>query len=409
MLSAIGAGESRLSGFLHGEDCLATLAALRALGVGIDTSPDGDVTVCGAGMHGLQSPAHPLDFGNSGTAMRLMAGLLCAQQFDSVLIGDDSLMRRPMDRVAVPLRQMGAAIETSLGMPPLRISGGRVLRPIDYALPVASAQVKSAILLAGLYAEGATRTVCPGVTRDHTERMLSGLGAAIDIEADEFSVVVHGPATLRSMDWQIPGDFSSAAFFIVAAVLAADPEAQIVNVGLNPTRTGLIHILREMGAQIEVQNERIVGGEPVGDLRVRRSDLQGIDVPAAHIASAIDEFPVLFVAAALARGTSRLRGAEELRHKETDRLAVMAEALSRVGVTVEEHRDGIDITGGAIGGGTVDSRGDHRIAMAMAVAALRASEPIDIGNTAQVATSFPGFSQTAALAGMRLSEIEGRS
>ena len=406
MLASLGEGVSRLRGFLHGEDCLATMAALRALGVDIETSPDGVVTVEGVGMHGLQAAPGPLDFGNSGTAMRLMAGLLCAQKFDCVLIGDESLMLRPMNRIAVPLTQMGAAIETTQGRPPVRITGGRRLQAIEYALPVASAQVKSAILLAGLYASGTTRTICPGVTRDHTERMLAGLGADVRIEADGLSVALTGPAKLGSIDWEIPADFSSAAFFVVAALLGADPVVDIVNVGLNPTRTGLLHILREMGGQIEVRNERNVGGEPVGDLRVRRSELRAIHIPQAHVASAIDEFPVLFVAAAAASGTTRLRGAEELRHKETDRIAVMAEALSKIGIRVAEHPDGMDITGGGTRGGTVDSKGDHRVAMAMAVASLRATAPIEIRNTVQVATSFPGFASTAAAAGMQLFESD---
>jgi len=409
MLSAIGDGVSHIRGFLNGEDCLATMAALRALGVEIELSSEGVVIVTGVGMQGLRAPSGALDFGNSGTAMRLMAGLLCAQRFNSVLIGDASLTQRPMNRIAAPLTQMGAVIHTTQGRPPLRIAGGRTIRPIQYALPVASAQVKSAILLAGLYASGITRTICPGVTRDHTERMLAGLGADVQIDADAFTVTLKGPAKLGSIDWEIPGDFSSAAFFIVAALLAADAGAEIVNVGLNPTRIGLLHILREMGGEIEIRNERIVGGEPVGDLWVRRSELTAIDIPQAHVASAIDEFPVLFVAAAAASGTSRLRGAEELRHKETDRLAVMASALTAIGITVQEYPDGMDVTGGEIRGGALDSAGDHRVAMAMAVASLRATAPIDISNTAQVATSFPGFVATAAGAGMQLRETDAGS
>ena len=400
MLAAIGEGESRLSGFLRGEDCLATLHALRALGVEIRDEPDGTLVVKGVGMHGLRPAGRALDLGNSGTGMRLMAGLLAPQPFASTLIGDASLMRRPMARVAEPLAEMGAVIRTNDGRPPIEIGPSGALTAIDYRLAVASAQVKSAILLAGLYVDGTTRTVCPGITRDHTERMLAGLGADIDIDSGRCAVSLRGPAHLRAMDWQIPGDFSSAAFFIVAGLLAAHRQLEIANVGLNPTRIGLLHVLRAMGGRIDVVNERTIGGEPVADLQVHRSELHGIDVPEQHVASAIDEFPVLFVAAAAGQGTTRLRGAAELRHKESDRLAGMAAALRGVGVAVEEYPDGLDVVGSGIAGGTVDSCGDHRIAMAMSVAALRASRPIRILDTAAVATSFPDFPATARSVGL---------
>ena len=327
MLAAIGDGVSRLSGFLHGEDCVATLRALRALGVVITEEADGTLVVCGVGMHGLRQAGEPLDFGNSGTGMRLMTGLLAAQPFDSTLIGDASLMRRPMTRVAVPLEPIGAVIETTDGRPPLAIHGTATLRPIDYRLPVASAQVKSAILLAGLYASGVTRTWCPGVTRDHTERMLSSLGADIETNNDRHMVAVHGPARLRSIDWRIPGDFSSAAFFVVAGLLAAREHFEIGNVGVNPTRIGLLHILRAMGGRIDIVNERDIGGEPVGDLHVYRSPLVGIDVPEQHVASAIDELPVLFVAAAAARGRGRRRGRAP--HRRSPRRETAARASRR--------------------------------------------------------------------------------
>jgi 3-phosphoshikimate 1-carboxyvinyltransferase len=408
MLGAISEGRSSLSGFLEGEDCLATAAALRALGVRIDSSGSGAMTVHGVGLHGLRAAEQPLDVGNSGTAMRLLTGLLCAQRFSSTLIGDDSLMQRPMGRIARPLGLMGANVATVNGKPPVTIEPVPGLKGIDYDLPVASAQVKSAILLAGLYAEGTTRTRCPGVTRDHTERMLADLGAKIEFDNETRVVELHGPAQLNAMDRHIPGDFSSAAFFIVAGLLGGDDELMIENVGLNPTRIGLLHILREMGGEITVHNERVIGGEPTGDLTIRRSALTGIDVPVEHVASAIDEFPVLFVAAACAQGTTRLRGAEELRHKETDRLAVMAAALLALGASVREYADGMDVIGGQLTGGRVDSCGDHRVAMAAAVASLgiRGAGTIEISNAAQVATSFPGFVETATAAGLRVSAFD---
>jgi 3-phosphoshikimate 1-carboxyvinyltransferase len=408
LLAAIGDGRSQLSGFLEGEDCRATLAALRALGVQIHANEAGEVTVDGTGMRGLRAADHALDVGNSGTAMRLLAGLLSAQHFPSTLTGDESLMRRPMERVAEPLRRMGARIATTNGRPPIRIDPADTVIAIDYELPVASAQVKSAILLAGLYAHGTTRTFCPGMTRDHTERMLAGVGASIDVDVAQGMVALHGPARLRAADWNIPGDFSSAAFFVVAGLLAADDVLEIRNVGLNPTRIGLLHILRDMGARIDVSNERLVGGEPIGNLIVHRSELNGVDISAEHVASAIDEFPALFVAAACAAGTTRLRGAGELRHKETDRLAVMAAALTGLGIAVQEYPDGMDVAGGRISGGVVDSCGDHRVAMAMAVAAagIAGSGSIDVLNTAQVATSFPGFVETAVSVGLRVSQAD---
>lgn len=405
MLSAIASGVSTIRGFLRAEDCLATLAAMRDMGVAIEEGAD-SLVVAGVGMHGLEAPPRDLDLGNSGTAMRLMTGLLAAQRFDSCLIGDESLMQRPMARVAEPLTRMGASIATRGGRPPVRIEGGRSLHGIDETLAVASAQVKSALLIAGLYAQGTTAVTTPGVTRDHTERMLESMGVELMADPLRRRVAVAGPQRLRALEITVPGDFSSAAFFVVAGCLSAGSALTIRNVGVNPTRTGLLEILALMGAQVDVVARRMAGSEPVADLVVRPSELRGVDVPAALVPLAIDELPVLFVAAAAARGTTRVRGAEELRHKESDRLAAMARALTGVGIEVRELRDGLDIVGGCIGGGSVDSVGDHRVAMAMVVASLRARAPIEIANTAQVATSFPSFAAVANAIGF---DVAGRS
>jgi len=353
----------------------------------------------------LRAPAARLDLGNSGTAIRLLMGLLAGQRFDCELTGDASLQLRPMERVAAPLRTMGAQIDTAPGgTPPVHVRGGAKLRGIDYRLPMASAQVKSAILLAALYAEGRTTVHSPGPSRDHTERMLESMGVALDLaeEGKGHGVSLQGPATLRALELTVPGDFSSAAFFLVAGCIGARDGLLIRNVGVNPTRTGLLEILRAMGGKIELKNERRVGAEPVADLQVWQSELEGIDVPAELVPLAIDEFPVLFVAAAAARGTTTVTGAEELRKKETDRIAVMARGLRAVGVEAEELPDGLRVVGGAMAGGSVDSSGDHRVAMAFAVASLRASGPIEISRTAEVATSFPNFLQVAAAAGLRI-------
>ncbi len=403
MLAALAEGPSRITGFLRGDDCLATLTALRVMGVVCEESGRDEVVVKGMGLRGLKAPANDLDFGNSGTAMRLMAGLLSAQSFPSTLVGDASLMQRPMERVAVPLRLMGANVATVDGKPPIKITPSAGLRAIEYELPVASAQVKSAVLLAGLYAQGETRTTCSAVTRDHTERMLAGMGVDVRSSQRDHSASVVGPARLTARNLIVPGDFSSAAFFIVAGLIAGQSPLKLLNVGVNPTRIGLLHILRQMGARIDMANERDAGGEPVADLIVYRSELRGIEVPAEHVASAIDEFPILFVAAASAMGTTRVRGASELRHKESDRLAAMAAALHAVGVNAEETADGMDVTGSSISGGRVDSLGDHRIAMAMAVAGLRAAGEIEVLNTEPVATSFPGFVAAARSAGIDIS------
>lgn len=402
MLGALAEGVTEIEGFLEGEDSLATLQAFRDMGVTIEGPDNGVVRVHGVGMHGLQAPRGPLYLGNSGTAMRLFAGLLAAQPFDSELTGDASLSRRPMDRVADPLRAMGAVIETADGgRPPLKIRGGQTLTGIHYEMPVASAQVKSCLLLAGLYADGVTSVTEPAPTRDHTERMLRGFG--YHVHRDGATVSVTGGGRLQACAIDVPADISSAAFFLVAASIAPDSELVLRHVGMNPTRVGVINILRMMGADIEVLASREIGGEPVADLRVRSASLRGIDIPEEQVPLAIDEFPVLFIAAVCAQGRTVLRGAEELRVKESDRIQVMADGLAALGVHTTVTRDGIIIEGGQeIGGGTVDSHGDHRIAMSFAVASLRASGPIRINDCANVATSFPGFVELARNVGIRI-------
>jgi 3-phosphoshikimate 1-carboxyvinyltransferase len=409
MLGAVAKGTTVVHGFLASEDCLATQAALEALGVAIHNVPNEPVRIEGVGLDGLRAPTRTLDLGNSGTAIRLLMGLLAGQPFDCEMTGDASLQQRPMERVAAPLRSMGAMIETAAGgRPPLKIRGGARLRGVEYTLPMASAQVKSALLLAALSASGRTTVHSPGPSRDHTERMLLGMGVPVveTAQGSGHTVSIDGPATLRGIEIRVPADFSSAAFFIVAGCLGARDGLLIRDVGVNPTRTGLLTILRAMGASIELKNERRVGAEPVADLLITQSDLHGIDVPPELVALAIDEFPILFIAAAAASGTTTITGAEELRKKETDRIAVMARGLETVGIAVEELADGARITGGRMGGGTIDSRGDHRIAMSFAIASLRASERIDILNTAEVATSFPSFLDVAAAAGLRVTPAE---
>ena len=406
MLGAVAEGTTIVHGFLASEDCLATQAALTAMGVAIDREASGLVRIGGVGPHGLRAPRDTLDLGNSGTAIRLLMGLLAGQPFDSTLTGDASLRQRPMERVAAPLRLMGAHVSTATGgRPPVIIGGGARLQGIDYRLPMASAQVKSALLLAGLGASGPTTVRSPGPSRDHTERMLQSMGVRLALSTDGVghAVTVNGPATLRGVELRVPSDFSSAAFFLVAGCLAARHGLLIRNVGINPTRIGLLTILRAMGATIELRNERSVGTEPVADLWVTQSELTGTVVAPELVPLAIDEFPILFIAAAAAKGETIVTGADELRKKETDRIAVMAEGLRTVGIEIEERPDGARIVGGRMRGGTVDSRGDHRIAMSFAVASLRARERIDILNTAEVATSFPGFLDVANHAGLSIS------
>ncbi|WP_206609576.1 3-phosphoshikimate 1-carboxyvinyltransferase [Thiohalobacter thiocyanaticus] len=404
MLGSLAEGVSDVTGFLEGEDSLATLAAFRAMGVKIEGPYDGSVRIHGVGLHGLQPPPEPLYLGNSGTSMRLLAGLLAGQAFDSVLTGDDSLSRRPMGRVIDPLTAMGARIESEAGgTAPLKITGGQALKGIDYTLPMASAQVKSCVLLAGLYAGGRTCTTEPAPTRDHTERMLRGLGYAVEVEGPR--ACLDGGGVLTGGAITVPADISSAAFFLVGASIAPGSDLVLEQVGMNPTRTGVIDILQRMGANIEITNEQVLGGEPVADLRITAADLQGIDIPPDLVPLAIDEFPALFVAAACAEGRTVLRGAEELRVKESDRIQVMADGLQMLGVSAEPTPDGIVIDGRPqLGGGRVDSHGDHRIAMSFAMAGLRAEGEIVIDDCANVTTSFPDFVPLAQQAGLAVTE-----
>ena len=402
MLGAIAEGTTRVTGFLEGEDCLATARAVEALGVRVGRPGPGEVLIEGVGLDGFGAPAGVLDMGNAGTAIRLFMGLLSSQRFDSTLIGDESLMRRPMERVAKPLREMGARIETDDGHPPVRIAGGARLHGINYRMPVASAQVKSALLLAGLRAEGDTTVVEPAVTRDHSERMLQAYGC--DVRSSGGVVTLSPPARLTALDLVVPGDISSAAFFIVAGCLGAREPVVLRGVGVNPTRTGIIDMLRLMGADIRLRNERTCGAEPVADLEVRAARLRGVRVPESLVPLAIDEFPAFFIAAACAEGETLVTGAGELRVKESDRIAVMADGFAALGVRHEVLADGMRIEGGPLGGGTVDSRGDHRIAMSFAVASLRASAPIEIQDVANVATSFPGFATLGRRLGLRIEE-----
>jgi 3-phosphoshikimate 1-carboxyvinyltransferase len=402
MLAALAEGTSAITGFLEGADCRATLNALGAMGVGIERTAPGALRIRGAGMRGLRAPAGPLDLGNSGTAMRLLAGILAGQPFNATLVGDASLMGRPMERVAAPLRRMGADVRTDGGRPPLIIAGPHELRGCDHCLEVASAQVKSALLFAGLFASGRTGVREPGVSRDHTERMLEAFG--VPVERAECAVAVTGPATMRATDIDVPGDFSSAAFFLVAGLVAGAGRLRIRNVGINPTRTALLDILREMGADIRVHATAVASGEPRADIEVHPSVLHGVVVRPEQVPAAIDEMPVLFAAAAVADGETVVTGAGELRVKESDRLAAMSEGLAAVGVAVESLPDGLRIRGGPVSGGRVDSHDDHRVAMAFAVLGARARSPIAIDAVQNVGTSFPGFAATARACGLALAE-----
>ena len=403
MLAALADGTSRISGFLEGEDTRATAAAFGALGVKIEAPEPSRRIVHGLGMHGLSAPRAPIDCGNAGTGMRLLTGLLAGQSFDSTLTGDASLSRRPMRRVIEPLTRMGASIAAEPDdLPPLRIRGGCALNGIDYAPPVASAQVKSAILLAGLCAKGETTVRETHPTRDYTERMLAAFGWPIAFSPGVATLT--GGHRLRATDVVVPADFSSAAFFIVAATLVPGSELRLRSIGLNPRRTGLLAVLRAMGADIREEHEREEGGESVADLVVRSAPLRGIDVPMEHVPDMIDEFPILFIAAAAARGTTTIRGAAELRVKESDRIATMANGLRALGIAANETPDGAVIEGGSLGAGAVDSVGDHRIAMSFAVAGLIARGVVKISDCANVATSFPGFAPLANSTGFALRE-----
>lgn len=401
MLASLADGVSEITGFLSGEDCLCTMKAFQQMGVRIERLGETHLRVHGVGLRGLKAPAAALDMGNSGTAMRLMCGLLAGQPFASTLIGDASLSRRPMKRVINPLATMGARIASQDGRAPLQVQpvqGG--LKGVRYDSPVASAQVKSCLLLAGLYAQGRTEVYEPEASRDHTERMFRAFG--VEVEAREGYAAVQGGQSLRATDIAVPADISSAAFFLVGAAISPGSDVTLVEVGINPTRVGIVTILRQMGAQIDLLNERQLGGEPVADLRVRGSRLRGVHIGKELVASAIDEFPVLFVAAAFAEGETVVTGAEELRVKESDRIQTMCDGLRALGISAIATPDGMRICGGRMHGGVVDSHGDHRIAMSFAMAALRAEQPIRILDCLNVNTSFPGFAALAAGAGLRL-------
>ena len=400
MLGAIARGDTRISGFLQGEDTLATMAALRAMGVPIEHHAE-RVLVHGVGLHGLSRPETPLNMGNSGTSTRLLAGLLAGQPFDSELVGDASLMRRPMLRVVEPLRQMQAGIHcTGEGTLPIHIHGGRRLKAIDYALPVASAQLKSCLLLAGLYAEGTTCVHEPSSTRDHTERMLLHFGGALTRK--DSTVCITGGGELKAADITVPADISSAAFFMAGACISPGSEITLSGVGVNPARTGIVHILRAMGADITLTNERTVSGEPVADIHVRYTQLHGIDIPEALVPLAIDEFPAIMVVAATAAGRTVLRGARELRVKESDRIMSITAGFQSIGIQCSAREDGMEVSGGRITGGMVNSFTDHRIAMAFAMAGLASNRPVTILDCANVNTSFPGFVELAQQAGLHI-------
>jgi 3-phosphoshikimate 1-carboxyvinyltransferase len=401
MFGSIAEGTSHITGFLEGEDSLNTLRAFRTLGVDIEGPDKGLVVIHGVGMKGLKQPRQAIDVGNSGTSMRLLAGLFAGQAFDIELKGDTSLSKRPMARVTNPLLEMGAKIETGAeGQPPLWISGGQTLNGIEYNMPMASAQVKSCCLLAGLYANGTTCVTEPAPTRDHTERMLVAFGWPP--KKNGSTVCLEGPAKLTACDIDVPADISSSAFFMVGASIAEGSDIVLEHVGINPTRTGVIDILKLMGADIELQNQQEVGGEPVADIRVRSAQLHGIVVPEELVPLAIDEFPAIFVAAACAQGETVITGAEELRVKESDRIQVMADGLQVLGIDAQPTPDGMVIQGGVIKSGSVHSRDDHRIAMAFSMAALRAQGEIEIEDCDNVNTSFPDFVGLASRTGLNI-------
>ncbi|MFO1373014.1 MAG: bifunctional prephenate dehydrogenase/3-phosphoshikimate 1-carboxyvinyltransferase [Agitococcus sp.] len=406
MLGSIAEGVTEVSGFLEGEDALATLQAFRDMGVVIEGPKNGEVRIHGVGLHGLQAPPNAIYCGNSGTSMRLLSGILAAQKFDTVMTGDPSLSKRPMERIAKPLRQMGAVIQTTgeKGTPPVSIKGNQALQAMTYDMPVASAQVKSGILLAALWADGETVVTEPAPTRDHSERMLRGFG--YDVKTEGATIRLKGGGKLTATNIDVPADISSAAFFMVGASIAPNADVVLEHVGINPTRIGVINILKAMGGDLTIMNEREVGGEPVADIRVRSAKLKGIHIDEADVPLAIDEFPALFIAAACAEGTTILTGAEELRVKESDRIQVMADGLITLGIDAKPTPDGMIIQGGTMGGGKIISHGDHRIAMSFAIASLRATGTIEIEDCANVATSFPNFVSLAKRAGLKIQVLE---
>ncbi len=404
MLGSLSNGITKVSGFLEGEDALSTLKAFQAMGVKIEREGD-NVTIHGVGINGLKKPEKALDLGNSGTSIRLMSGILAAQAFDCELVGDESLSKRPMGRVINPLKEMGAVIESNDSKPPLKITGGQKLKGIQYDLPVASAQVKSCVLLAGLYANGDTCVTEPAPTRDHTERMLKGLG--YDVRVNDNKMCLTGGGELTATQIQVPSDISSSAFFMVAAAIAPQADITLLGVNINPTRTGVIDILKLMGANLALANEREIGGELLADIRIQSSELKGINIPQELVPLAIDEFPAVFIAASCAQGETVLTGARELRVKESDRIQVMADGLNILGIENEVLEDGIKIQGGEFKKPTamIESHHDHRISMSFAVASLRCDYPIEINGVDNVMTSFPNFVELANSAGMDIAEI----
>ncbi len=403
LLAAIADGETRISRLLEAADVLATLRACRQMGVSMEQLGAGEWLIRGGGLHGLRRPAEALDLGNSGTALRLLTGLLSAQQWPSRLVGDASLSRRPMGRITRPLGRMGALIEAHEDKPPLQISPAPALHGLHYTLPVASAQVKSCLLLAGLYARGETCITEPVAVRDHTERMLAGFG--YPVQQQDGRTCLHGGGVLHGCELTVPADLSSAAFFVVGGLLSRDSEIRLPAVGVNPSRNGILPILSRMGARIEQQNPRFFGREPVADLLVRSSRLHGCEIGGPQVALAIDDIPAIAIAAAAADGVTRIRQAAELRVKESDRIHSVVQGLSALGVKVEEQADGMTIYGGRISGGQVHSFLDHRIAMAFSMASLAASGPIRILDCDNIATSFPDFADLAVQAGMALSVV----
>jgi 3-phosphoshikimate 1-carboxyvinyltransferase len=404
MLGSIANGVTRVSGFLEGEDSLATLNAFSEMGVQIERNGS-NVVINGVGMMGLKAPNNPLNLGNSGTSIRLMSGLLSAQSFDSELCGDESLSRRPMGRVIEPLRQMGANISGINSMPPLSIKGGVQLSAIEYTLPVASAQIKSCLLLAGLYSKGRTIITENGISRDHTERMLRGFG--YDVDSSSSMISIQGGGSLTGCNIEVPSDISSAAFFMVAACISKNSNILLQAVNINPTRTGIIDILKLMGGKIELLNKRLQAGELIADIKVSSSNLKGIQIPESLVPLAIDEFPALFIAASCAQGETILTGAKELRVKESDRIQVMADGLKSLSIENEVLEDGIKISGGEFKeqSSLIKSHHDHRISMAFAIASVKSKYKIEIDGVDNVKTSFPNFVDLANSIGMNICEV----
>ena len=407
IFGAISNGVSTVKDILEGEDVMATIAAFRQMGVAIERNSnevgDNNYSITGVGLNGLNQPQLPLDMGNSGTAFRLLAGLLCAQPWHCELIGDESLSQRPMGRIIDPLKLMGANLQSSEGKPPLKISPASQIRGINYSTPMASAQVKSAILLAGLYAQGTTTVIESAPTRDHTERMLQGFGYSVNQSGR--SITIQGGGELQAQDMVVPADLSSATFFILGALITQNSDIMLPGVGINPSRNGVISVLQRMGADITLHNQSVVGGEPVADIQVRSSNLKGIDICGDDIALSIDEIPSIAVAAACAQGLTRISDAEELRVKESDRISSVVNGLTALGAEVTEKPDGMDIQGGPLREGVVESYGDHRIAMAFSMAGAVANKRVTIRDCENVATSFPDFQQLAKQSGLNIEVI----